>query len=146
MPVITTARTSADSGTSRHPHRDRALAVAGASAATILVWVIAGPLAGGRLLVHLSPGAAAQQVGVADVILVSILAGLAGWGLLAVLERSAARAGRIWVILSLAVLVISLAGPLGAGVGAGAKAALACMHLAAAAVLIPVLARSSARR
>ncbi len=120
MPVITTARTPAASGTSRHPgrdrdqDRDRALAVAGACAARILVWVIAGPLAGGSLLVHLGPGTAVRQVGAAEVILVSILAGLAGWGLLAVLERFTARAGRTWTVLSLAVLVISLAGPLGA--------------------------------
>jgi hypothetical protein len=39
--------------------------------------------------------------------------------------------------------VISLAGPIGSAVGAGATTALVAMHLVAGAVLIPLMARSS---
>jgi hypothetical protein len=41
------------------------------------------------------------------------------------------------------VLALSLMGPLGAGVGTAATVTLAGMHVAAAAVLIPLLARSA---
>jgi hypothetical protein len=76
------------------------------------------------------------------VVLTTLLAGLAGWGLLALLERFTTRARRTWIVIALVVLVLSLAaGPLG-GVTAGAKVALACLHLAAGAVLIPLLGRA----
>jgi Family of unknown function (DUF6069) len=48
--------------------------------------------------------------------------------------------------VALVVLALSLAGPLRGGTTTAAKTALACMHMAAAAVLIPMLARSVVRR
>jgi hypothetical protein len=123
--------------------RARFLAVIGAAAAALAVWAVARPAAG--LAVRLGTGPRTVHVGPASVAVASVLAGLAGWGLLALMERHAARARTVWTATCLIVLVVSLAGPLSAGVGGAAKAALACMHLAAAGVLIPVLARTSAR-
>lgn len=122
--------------------RTQAIAVVAATGATVAVWAIAERLAGVDLTVRTGSGVGTQQVGPAAVVIVSLLAGLAGWALLAVLERFTRHAGLVWTIVALAVLVLSLAGPAGA-VTAAAKLALACMHLAAAAVLIPTLARTS---
>lgn len=139
-----TTPTRATGITARATRRTRALAVIGATAATLAVWTVADPLAGVALTVHVGSGASTRQVGPAAVAFVSVLAGLAGWSLLAVLERVTARARPIWIGIALVVLLLSFAGPLGAATAA-AKVALAGMHLAAAAVLIPALARSTVR-
>ena len=138
-----TIAASASGGTAEAPmppsRRVRALAGLSAAAATLTVWAVAGPLAGVDLRVRLGPHSA-QQVGPATVAIVTILAGLAAWGLLAVLERFAPRARAVWTAIALVILALSLAGPLSAGVTTAAKAGLAGLHLAAAAVLIPMLA------
>jgi hypothetical protein len=127
-------------GPARPSRRTRALAVLGAATATAAVWAVAVPLAGIDLRVHLGSGRA-LHVGPATVAIVSILAGLAAWGLLAALEQFTARARAVWAVITLVTLVLSLAGPVTSGVTTAAKVALAGMHLAAAAVLIPVLTR-----
>jgi Family of unknown function (DUF6069) len=55
---------------------------------------------------------------------VTILAGLAAWGLLAVLERFTPRARAVWIAIALVALALSLAGPLSAAVTPAAKAGL----------------------
>jgi hypothetical protein len=72
---------------------------------------------------------------------------LVGWAVLATLERLTPHARRIWLVLALVALAASLAMPLsGTGVGAAHRALLVLMHLAVAAVLIPVLHRTSLAR
>lgn len=66
--------------------------------------------------------------------------GLAGWGFLAVLEKSTARAGRIWTIIAVAVLAFSLLGPLVA-VTTAATLVLLGMHVLVGGVLIAGLVR-----
>jgi hypothetical protein len=133
-------RSSHSSGSRR---RTRVLAVVGAALATLAVWVVADPLAGVELTVRQGSGASLQEVGPAAVLLVTVLAGLAGWALLAFLERRSSQAGRTWTVIALVALVLSLTSPLLAGTTTASKAALAGMHLAAAAVLVPLLARSA---
>lgn len=119
----------------------RAVAVAGAAAAALAVWAIAVPLLGVELQVvpgSDQPGA----VGAAHVAISALLAGLAGWGSLALLERVTARARRIWTVLGIVVLAASLAGPQ-AGVSTAATVTLAAMHLAVGGVLIPALVHTS---
>ncbi|MGH3492974.1 MAG: DUF6069 family protein, partial [Sciscionella sp.] len=54
---------------------------------------------------------------------------------------------RTWLVTSLPALVLSLSGPLsGHGVTVADRVALVCMHLAVAAVLIPITAHSLVRR
>ena len=118
--------------------RTRPLAVLGAAAAALTVWAVAGPLAGVDLRVRFG-SATVQHVGPATVAIVSILAGLAAWALLAALERFTPRARAVWTAIALAALALSLAGPLSSGTTTATKVALAGMHLAAAAVLIPML-------
>ncbi len=127
-------------GRTRPSRRRRALAVLGAAAATLTVWAVAGPLADVDLRVHVGSGT--QHIGPATVAAVSILTGLAGWALLAALEHFTPRARAVWTATALAVLALSLAGPLSSDATTAAKVALTGMHLAAAAVLIPTLAGS----
>ena len=122
--------------------RTSALAVVAATVATLVVWAIARPLAGADLTVRTGAGSAAQHVGPTAVVVATVLAGLAGWALLALLQRFTSRARAIWITTALVVLVLSMAGPLGAGTTVTAAAILASMHLTAAAILIPGLARS----
>jgi hypothetical protein len=138
---MTTAITAPECVRTRR--RTRALAIVAATGATFTVWAVAHPLAGADLIVD--TGSGRTTVTPAAVVLTTVVAGLAAWGLLALIERSTRRAATIWSWIAGAVLVISLLGPIGSAIGGGATAALVAMHLAAGAVLIPVLARSSVR-
>ena len=111
----------------------RMLTVAGAAAAGLAVWAITRSIGGTELAVR--SGGSVREIGPVVVVLTGLLAGLAGWGLLAWFERSTQRPYRAWRLVAVAVFVVSLAGPLG-GVGTGARLALAAMHLVVAAVLI----------
>ncbi|NRQ36531.1 hypothetical protein HII36_32560 [Nonomuraea sp. NN258] len=113
--------------------------VVGAPAAALAVWALAVPVAGTTLSVRM--GAGTQQIGPGSVLVASLVAGLAGWALLAVLERFASRPARIWTITALAVCALSLLGPLGSAVGAAATLVLVLMHLVVGAVIVLGLAR-----
>ncbi len=130
----------APTGTTQR-RQGRALMVIAAVAAAVAVWLVAR-LAGADLTVEQGSGGGAAHVGLVMVAAMSAVAGLAGWGLLAVLERSTPRARTLWTYAALGVLVISLVGPLGAGTTAGTKLALMGAHLATAAVLVAGLRRT----
>ncbi|MEV4476808.1 DUF6069 family protein [Nonomuraea sp. NPDC049504] len=117
----------------------RPLTVGGAAVAALVVWAVAVPVAGVALTVHMGGGP--QEVGPVSVVVASLVIGLAGWALLAVLERVASRPGRVWTVVALAVLVLSLLGPLGGAVGGGAMSVLIVMHLVVGGVLVGGLAR-----
>ncbi|TWJ21867.1 DUF6069 family protein [Micromonospora endolithica] len=118
--------------------RRRALGVLAAVASCVLIWVI-GSLAGVDWTVT-SPGRPAMELGLAPVVVVSLGASLVGWAALAVLERFAGRrATLIWTVLAAVVALVSLFPLLGVEASTGAKFSLAAMHLAVAAVLIPIL-------
>jgi hypothetical protein len=125
--------------------RRRALAVVAAAVAPLVVFLVAGPVLG----VHLqtpdrNPGEF-QDLGPATVIVTGLVAGLLGWALLAVLERVTGRARGIWTGIAVAVFLVSLFPPLASpGLAASQRVSLACLHIAVAAVLIPLL-RGSAR-
>jgi hypothetical protein len=123
----------------------RALAVLVAIVATLVVWAVEAQLLGIDLRARPLPGAPIAVVGPPAVASFTLLAGLVAWGLLALLERVTTPARRIWIIVAVVALLVSLLGPLGGGVTVTAAVGLACMHLVAAAVLIPLLARSAAR-
>jgi hypothetical protein len=125
----------------RQRRRTRALAIVAATAATFTVWTIAHPIAGADLIVD--TGSGPTTVTPVAVVLVTVIAGLAAWGLLALVERLTRRAAAIWAGIVGVVLLISLLGPIGSAVGAGATAALVAMHVVTGAVLIPLMARSS---
>ncbi|MGP3921122.1 DUF6069 family protein [Nonomuraea sp. 10N515B] len=77
-----------------------------------------------------------------SVVVVSGVAGLAGWATLAAIEHWTARAARIWTLLAIGVFVFSLVGPIGTG-STSAQVAMAALHLTVAAILIPGLRHTS---
>ncbi|WP_328371054.1 DUF6069 family protein [Streptomyces sp. NBC_00445] len=104
--------------------------------APVLVWLVADPLLGHRL--RIGDGEQTLDIGAVPVAVVALLASLAGWGLLAALERFGARRARaIWTGVAGAVLAVSFLPFTGDGMDGGTRFSLALMHLAVAAVLIP---------
>lgn len=142
---MSTTTTPVEAPTSRRPHRrTRALAVAAATLTALAVWAVAAPLAGADLTVR--TGSGTQEVGPASVVIASVFIGLAGWALLATLERFTTKARTAWTATAVVVLLLSLTGPLTSGLTAGTTVALATMHLVVAAVLVPILVRSATAR
>ena len=126
------------------PRATRPLAVLFALAATLAVWLIAS-LASVDLTVK-SESADVQQVGLASVAIATLLAGVAACGLIALLQRVTSRPRTAFIVIAFALLLVSLAGPILLGQTNGARAFLTSMHLAAAGVLIPTLARPAVVR
>ena len=128
--------------------RSRAEAVAATVAATVVLWVVAEPVLGFQLRSP-APGGSGVTHDVNAVVVAgaALVASLAGWGCLAVLERFTTKARGLWTAAALVVAVGSLAAPLsGAGITAANRAWLALMHLCVAAVLVPLLRRSTPPR
>ncbi|MFD3613296.1 DUF6069 family protein [Streptomyces atroolivaceus] len=106
--------------------------------APVLVWLVADPLLGHRL--RIADDEQTLDIGAVPVAVVALLASLAGWGLLAALERfGAPRARTIWTGAAGAVLAMSFLPFIGDGMDDGTRVSLALMHLAVAGVLIPGL-------
>lgn len=95
-----------------------------------------------QLLVKTKPGGQVAHVTLASAIVMSAVAGVAGWAVLGLLERFTAHPHKNWLIISIAVLAVSLAGPLLAGQTTGARLSLAALHLTVAGAVIPLLART----
>lgn len=128
------------------PRRARALAVVAAALAALAVWLVTDPLLGIDLAGPTRPGSQElMSITPALVAGTSLVVALAGWALLALLERFTARARTIWTAIAVLFALLSLAGPLSAlaSTSAANALALALMHLAVAAVLIPMLAGTS---
>lgn len=120
----------------------RAVAAVLAALGALLVWVVADPLFGVDFTV-VADGTT-TVVGPAMVIIFALAAALAGWAVLALLERFTARPRLIWLIAAVTVLALSLVMPFNAGdVDTGAVVALLAMHLVVGAVIIPTYARTS---
>ena len=120
----------------------RMTGAAAAVLAAVVVWLVARYGAGMQLR---TPGFTATgyptvlTVGVVAV--VAAVASLAGWGVATLIERVARRPRRAWITAALLVTAVSLSAPLsGHGITAAERLALACMHLAVAAVLVPAFA------
>jgi hypothetical protein len=112
----------------------RAITVAAAAAGALFLWVVNDPWAGIDLTVR--QGDTTQRIGPVAVAGAALVAGLAAWGLLALLERTGRRPARTFRFIALIVLVLSLVGPLGSGVGTSSRLVLLGMHLTVGAALI----------
>jgi Family of unknown function (DUF6069) len=133
-------------GRTARPRRARALAVIAAVLAALAVWLIADPLLGVDLAAPTRPGSEElMSITPALVAGTSLVVALAGWALLALLERFTARARTTWTAIALLVALLSLGGPLStiASTTVANALALAFMHLAVTAVLIAGLAATS---
>jgi hypothetical protein len=126
------------------PRRRRLLrgaAVLGAAAAAATVWLVAVRGAGVDLRVVI--GDRTESIGLGPVLGVSLVVGLLGWALLAALESRSRRATSMWTAVAVAVVVLSLVGPISGAVTPAAAMVLVALHLTVAAVLIPLMRRSS---
>ncbi len=144
--MATTATPDRVTAPSHRQLRHRAFAVTAAALAALVVWSVAVPLLGVGLTVRTMPGSSVQTIGAGFVVAVSLLASLLGCGLLAALERLTQRARPVWTAAAGVVLLLSLAGPLSAAVTTGGKVSLVALHLSVAAVLIPLLRRTTPPR
>ncbi|MFG2194359.1 DUF6069 family protein [Streptomyces sp. NPDC048639] len=129
------------------PVRTRALALVGAVVLDALIWLLADRVFGIDLRIPDGPGSTTTSELVLPAVIISVaVISLVGWGLLALLERLTGRARTVWTAIASAVVVLSLLGPLfAAGLTAGNRITLVCLHLAVGAVLIPAY-RKDARR
>ncbi len=134
-PAHATARTSR--------HRTRATAVAAAILAPTAIWLAAVQLLGVDLQVAQPSGRPPAQITLPLVLVTALAASLAGWGLLALLERLTRRARTIWTVTAVVALVASFAPLLAPGTPTTSRVVLGLMHLAVAAILIPALARGA---
>lgn len=128
--------------------RARLLASAWAVLAALAVWIVAGQILGIDLREPaMVAGGATRALGPLNVVFASTVASLAGWGLLAVLERFTSRARTAWTVIAALAALLSLGGPFsGAEITTTNRVVLALLHIVVAAVLIPLLARTSPRR
>jgi hypothetical protein len=126
---------------------DRVVAVIATIFGPVLVWLVATVGFGQQLYSPGFGGTAPQELSIWLVAMVAGIAALAGAGVLALIERTSRRPAQVWLAVSTAVLILSLGGPLsGEGIDTANKLALVSMHLAAGAVLIPLLYRSARLR
>jgi hypothetical protein len=106
------------------------------------VWLVSDPLVGIDL--SAGTGETARTVGPPSIVVAAVLTGMAGWGLLAFLERRLPRGRRIWQITAWTVLALSLLGPVSAGATGGVLVSLIAMHVAVGATLVLGLAGRAA--
>lgn len=120
---------------SRRRVATRALVAVGAVSAAVAVWAIAVPVLGLSVTVPDSPGSTNRsELAFLPVVLTAAVAALAGWGLLAVLERVTRRAPTVWTAIALTVFLLTL--PYLPGFTGTERLVLTLLHLALAAVLI----------
>ena len=122
------------------PRRQRAAVPVLATGAALAVWAVAAALTDGPQIVA---AATTQQVGPVEVLVSALVASLAGWGLLALLERRSAHPRRSWTTVALVALTASLAGPIGSGADATSTTTLLLLHLTVGVVVIIGLRRSA---
>jgi apolipoprotein N-acyltransferase len=85
-----------------------------------------------------------QDLTAGPVVITSLVAGLAAWLALALLERITRHARAAWVALATLVLAASLGAPLsGRGIDEQSRLVLTLLHLTVGALLIVLLARTS---
>jgi hypothetical protein len=78
------------------------------------------------------------------IVVASVVAGLAAWLALTLLERFTRHARAAWVALASLVLAASLGAPLsGRGIDGGSRLVLVSLHLTVGALLIVLLVRTS---
>ncbi|MET8833200.1 DUF6069 family protein [Micromonospora sp. NPDC004540] len=124
----------------------RLAAVASAVLAALFAWVLIEPVIGHDLYAPALGGEEPQDIGAVETAGVALVPALAGWAFLAVLERFVPRrATLIWTIVALVVLVATMPWS-GTFRSDGDHVSLVLLHVVVAAVLVPVLAWSSARR
>jgi hypothetical protein len=135
--MTTPASVSAPTRPAATVRNRRTLVVAGAALAPTAVWLVA-QATGHDLEVSLA-GQPPMVVSLPFVVVTALVASLAGWGALAVLQRVTSHARTLWTGLAVAALIVSFGPVATVETNAAARTFLALMHVAVAAVLVPGL-------
>jgi Family of unknown function (DUF6069) len=114
----------------------RVVAIAIASTATGLAWLL-GRLAHVDYIVDTPIGA--RKITLALTIVATVAAGIAGWVVIALLERYTSSPRGVWIALTLVVLVLSIVPVFRTTANLGTQLMLTALHCVAAVVLIPAL-------
>ena len=122
----------------------RPIAVALGVLAALAVWGISELVFGVDVRQPAFGPGVPQDLTAGPVVVASLVAGLAAWLALAVLERLTRHARAAWVTLATLLLVVSLGAPLsGRGIDGASRLVLTLLHLTVGTVLIVLLARTS---
>ena len=114
----------------------RIVAIAIAATATGLAWLL-GWLVHVDYVVDTPIGT--RKITLALTIVATVAAGIAGWVVIAMLERYTSSPRGVWIALTLAVLVLSVVPVFRTTANIGTQLMLTALHYVAAAVLIPAL-------
>ena len=114
----------------------RIVAIAIAATATGLTWLL-GWLVHVDYVVDTPIGT--RKITLALTIVATVAAGIAGWVVIAMLERYTSSPRGVWIALTLAVLVLSVVPVFRTTANLGTQLMLTALHCVAAAVLIPAL-------
>jgi Family of unknown function (DUF6069) len=122
----------------------RLVAVALGVLAAVAVWIVSEQVLGVDVREPAFGAEAPNAIGAGQVVVASVVAGLAAWLALAILERLTRHARTAWVALASVVLAVSLGAPLsGRGIDGGSRLVLAMLHLTVGLLLIVLLARTA---
>ena len=118
--------------------RRRALGIVATLVVTLAVWLL-GHLAGADYWISDSQGTVRIDALVTTE--VTVVLGLVGWGVLALLERLTRYGATIWTVLAAIVVVASMIPIVLVEATTATRIALAAVHLAVGAVLVPAFVR-----
>jgi hypothetical protein len=125
-------------------HTARPVAVVLAVLAALAVWGVSELVFGVDVRQPAFGTGVPQDLTAGPIVVASVVAGLAAWLALAVLERLTRHVRAAWVTLATLVLVVSLGAPLsGRGIDERSRLVLTLLHLTVGALLIVLLARTS---
>jgi hypothetical protein len=114
------------------------LAVVAALVVNVIILAIARAINGGYPVAML--GGNDQTIGFAQVIVVTLLVGTAASSLLMRMQLWMPNSAKTaWTTIALIVFAISLLGPLTGGADTASKIILTCLHIGAAATIIPLM-------
>jgi len=119
--------------------RRRALGIVATLVVTLAVWLL-GHLAGADYWIADSQGTV--RIDALVTTQVTVVLGLVGWGVLALLERLTRYATTIWTVLAAVVVVASMIPIVLVEATTATRIALAAVHLAVGAVLVPAFVRA----
>ena len=121
------ARSKRPETLSRLRRNDRVVAVIATIVGPVLVWLIATVGFGQQLYSPGFGGTAPQELSIWLVAATAGIAAIAGAGVLALIERFSRRPAQVWLVVSTAVLIVSLGAPL-SGEGIDTATTGACVH------------------
>ena len=142
------AASAGSPGAARGPlwrrHAARPVAVTLGVLAALAVWTVSEQVFGVDVRQPAFGTGVPQELTAGPIVVASVVAGLAAWLALALLERITRHARAAWVALATLTLAASLGAPLsGRGIDGGSRLVLTLLHLTVGTVLIVLLARTS---